>query len=450
MRNRVGVAALLALSPGLVQAQQGIAIDHKEVSCIVAGKFPKMNACFAPNADVARARVYFRPEGVTTWYYVEMKSDAPCLAGILPRPRKELVDKHINYYVHVTDKKFTEARTLEYNPLVVSNESECKDKPVGPYLTKAAVKVFPSLPGGFAAGGLGTAGAVGIGAGVAGAAAGGAAIASNNNDTNPTTTTLAPTTTQPTQTTTTTTTPTTTTPTQEPFKFVFKISPNPPKGVEPLEVTVDMCASTPNGGLRFFFNFDGGLFDFQGSTCSQTRTLTTAGVSGSAVDPPLTTLADTEYEVTGCAQPKGKPEKRECETRIARVIPDAAASSLRITPFQPNQTAARRLAWNSELDVDGGAGQVVANGSAAVFAGKGRSTAVAMGRRGDNRIEAQLVQGSGRAGTWRFDLTPTASLQAGSLRVISGEVAQVSGDAIVFRLKGQPGERIVFTFKTGK
>ena len=83
-----------------------------------------------------------------------------------------------------------------------------------------------------------------------------------------------------------------------------------------------------------------------------------------------------------------------------------------------------------------------------MFAGKGRSSAVATGRRGENRIEAQLVQGSGRPGTWRFELGSTASFEAGSLRVIAGEVAQITGDAVVFRLKGQPGERVVFTFRT--
>jgi hypothetical protein len=110
----------------------------------------------------------------------------------------------------------------------------------------------------------------------------------------------------------------------------------------------------------------------------------------------------------------------------------------------------RRLAWNSQLDVADGSGQVVVNGSTAVFSGPGRSTAMALGQRGENRIEAQLVQGSGRPGTWRFELGSTASLEPGSLRVVAGNVAMISGDAVVFRLGGRPGERVVFTFKTGR
>jgi hypothetical protein len=457
----LGAVALLVLSPGVVLAQQsGIAIDHKDVSCIVVGKYPKMNACFAPNSDVARARVYFRPEGNPNWYYVEMKADAPCMAGVLPKPRKELLNKHVDYYVHVTDKKFTEARTLEYNPIVVSAESDCKNKPVAPYVTNAAVQVFPGLPAGFAVGGgLGTAGAVGIGAAVAGAAAGGVAIANNNNNKPATTTATTTATTQPTQTTPTTTATTIAT-TQPPpgFKFSFKIHcvgctvPVPPSGPEPLTITIDMCDSTPKGDLRYFFDFDGGSFDFIGNTCQQTRTLTTAGVMGRALLTLPTTLpAPTVFDLTGCDEPKAQPALRECGHAVARVFPGkVAVSGFRVTPFRQSGTPARRLAWNSELIVDGGAGQVVANGSASVFAGKGRSTAVATGRRGENRIEAQLVQGSGRAGTWRFELSPTASFQSGSLRVIAGEVAQITGEAIVFKLKGQPGERIVFTFRTGK
>jgi hypothetical protein len=69
-------------------------------------------------------------------------------------------------------------------------------------------------------------------------------------------------------------------------------------------------------------------------------------------------------------------------------------------------------------------------------------------RSGDNRVEAQLVQAQGQAGLWRFELAGDRAV-AGSLRVIAGQVALVTGDVVVFRLKGQPGERVVFTF-TGR
>ena len=140
----------------------------------------------------------------------------------------------------------------------------------------------------------------------------------------------------------------------------------------------------------------------------------------------------------------------QCDTATATVTEAGfGTSAVRVTPVRPGP-ASRRLAWTSDLSLEDGAGQVVANGQSAVFASRGRSTAVASGRRGDNRIEALLVRGAGKPGTWSFELAPTASLQPGSIRVIAGEVALLTGDTVTFRLNGQPGERVVFTFKTGR
>jgi hypothetical protein len=119
----------------------------------------------------------------------------------------------------------------------------------------------------------------------------------------------------------------------------------------------------------------------------------------------------------------------------------------RPTCFQEGQTAeaAPTAAWSSELTVPGGHGQVVLNGTQAAFPGPFRSALDLRARRGANRLEAVLVQGEGKPGLWRFDL---AGIAPGSLRVVSGEVALVTEDAIVFRLKGRPGERMVFTFSS--
>jgi hypothetical protein len=441
------VLALPVASRGQEAATGGVAIDHKEVGCIVAGKFPKMNACFVPNADVARARIYFRAEGGTSWYYVEMKSDAPCMSGILPKPRKELIDKHINYYVHVTDKSFTEARTEEYDPIVVDSEGKCKNKLVAAALPKAAVQVFPGLPAGFAAGGIGTAAAVGGGVAVAGAA-GGVYAATKGGDT--TTTTFSPTTTSPTAggttTTTTSTTSSTTSSTTPPPAFRFSLKVSPTSGNDPLDVTMDMCDSVPVSSLRYFWDFDGdGTFDYQAFSCSQTRTfhvksvdLAAAGISST------TTLPHHTWTVTGCAEPRDpnvQPQERKCSSVDVRVDTPP-------TPFPLGAVPLASLAWNSQLDVAGASAQVVVNGATAVYSGVGPSEAAAAGRAGQNRFEAQLVQAAGKAGTWRFDLGRTRGMVGGSLRVIAGDVALVTADSIVFRLKGTPGERIVFTFET--
>ena len=111
--SRLGrlVGIVLAVLTPAIAHSQGLEIDHKAVGCIVVGKYPKMNACFTPVASLARSRVYFRPEGTPSWYYVDMKSDQPCLSGTLPRPSKKLVGKKVEYYLEAQDKSFTPSRT---------------------------------------------------------------------------------------------------------------------------------------------------------------------------------------------------------------------------------------------------------------------------------------------------------------------------------------------------
>src|SRR5678815_98309 len=143
-----------------IALSQGLEIDHKAVGCIVVGKYPKMNACFSPAANLARSRVYFRPEGTPSEYYLEAQN-----------------------------KAFVPSRTEGYAPIVVKSAQECKKNvPVAPFLNNATVAVFPSVPAGFVGGGIGTAAVVGIVG--AGAAAVGttAVVVSNNNDDNTTTT----------------------------------------------------------------------------------------------------------------------------------------------------------------------------------------------------------------------------------------------------------------------
>jgi hypothetical protein len=435
---RASLAVLAAFLPA-VSSAQGLNIDHVKVGCIVAGKFPRFNACFAPSANLARARVYFRAEGAANWYYVEMKSDAPCHAGILPKPKKNLVDKTIAYYVEGVDKAFTESRTVEAAAKVVSSESECKNLPMAPMVPKASVTVFPSMPAGFASAGLSTGVIVGsvVGAGVLG---GGIAAAAGGGDST-TTTTLGPSAGVTTTTTTTTsTTTTTTTLAKVQFNPVFAIHPNPPVGKDPLSVEFDMAGSTGNN-LRFRIDYDGdGVDDVYGAR-RLTKVYTLAGIK----IVPATTLAPAtkSYNTRMCVA--DTPGQFVCQENIVTVI----ESTFKVDSSQASP-AARRLAWVSELEVPGATGQVVVNGEAISFPKAGRSGAVAAGARGENRVEAQLVQGTGRAGTWRFDLSPTATLVPGSLKVVAGDVALVSGDVIVFRLGGKPGERVVFTFEAAR
>ena len=129
MRKAVSLFVLPALlgQRSLARAQ-GPEIGHKAIGCIIAGQYPKMTACFRPLGSVARGRVYFKPEAAPAWYYVEMKSDAPCHAGVLPKPTKKLINTKVLYYVQVVDKGLRRGPDRRVRPDVVEKESDCKDK----------------------------------------------------------------------------------------------------------------------------------------------------------------------------------------------------------------------------------------------------------------------------------------------------------------------------------
>src|SRR5882672_12337619 len=283
IERRVASSLVVLVFSATAARAQGVEIDHKAVGCIVVGKYPKMDACFTPATDVARSRVYFRPEGVTSWYYVDMKADQSCFSGTLPKPGKKLVGKKIEYYVEAQNKAFEPARTAEFGPVVVTSAQECKKNvPVAPFLNNASVAVFPSVPAGFVGGGIGTAAVVGI-VGAGAAAVGTAAVVASNNNNDTTTTTVAV---VVNPTTTTTLAPTTTTTTtlpktnKAPFA-VLTTNPDPPSGTGPLTVTFDLCKSTdPDGDpLSFFFDFGDGAKSSGSCSVSHTYSSTIRATS---------------------------------------------------------------------------------------------------------------------------------------------------------------------------
>jgi hypothetical protein len=542
IRRGLGLSLALIASSAAAVHSQGVAIDHKAVGCIVVGKYPKMNACFTPAADLARSRVYFRPEGVASWYYVDMKTDQPCFTGTLPKPGKKLVGKKIEYYVEAQNKTFEPARTAEYAPIVVRSAQECKKNvPVAPFVNNATVAVFPSVPAGFVGGGIGTAAVVGI-VGAGAAAAGTAAVvASNNNDT--TTTTTAPVVVNPTTTTTTLATVTTTTTTlpktnKAPFA-VLTTNPDPPSGNGPLTVTFDLCKSTdPDGDpLSYFFNFGDGsktsgscveshtyssnfratgdvkrqdrsyeaeacVVDTSNASACRTRTVNatnppppcnsapptitiTSPTSGqcfgssaipvSANAPNATSVTFTATYIqfcdgaslpggsatvngstpfsttlnvtqgTGCYE-LNATATNSCTGATANAGPvDFDYNPYCGLPFASKDKPGRDLVWSSDLGIEGARLQLVVNGGRSSFPSRGKSYGTAASIEGANRVEAMVVEGAGKAGLWRFDFLATSGV--GEIRVISGDVAQVSPSSVTFRLQGRVGERVVFTFQ---
>ncbi len=172
--------AVLVVSSSSAAAQT-LSIDHSAVACVVAEKFPRLEARFVPGDAVAKARVFFQTGNAKHWYAVAMKPEVGGFSGVLPKPKKSL--NAYRYYIEATDKSLGTSRTAEYTTSVVTGPGGCKGKMMGGGLGSAAVTLevpagAPAVPAGFSSSGLTAAGvagaaAVATGAAVAGTAAGG-------------------------------------------------------------------------------------------------------------------------------------------------------------------------------------------------------------------------------------------------------------------------------------
>lgn len=575
MRKGEVVLGLVALISPAALGAEGLGIDHRQVGCVVAGKHPSLNACFAPASRLARARVYFRVAGgAPDWYYVEMKSDAPCHSGVLPRPKGELVGRRIQYYLDAVDRSFAQSRTPEAEVLVVASRSDCDRKlAVAPFLSSAPVAVFPGLPAGFAgaAAGLGGGAAALIAVGGAAVVGGGVAMAAGgpegSGDTSPTTT-APPETLPPLVTSTTTTTTTRPAAGFSPVFDVFRggtlVVGDTVAGTEPLELTFDMCRSKGPYDLRFGVEVDGVK---RVDRCRSTLTFTTAGATRNASESGVRqSQTSRTYDVlmtirsegpnnapkddrrltvqvsaagAGCAgdtegpvvsltrplagsvypSPNAYPVHFEAsasdattgdngvglveykvnypgpdelvlgpvpgpspwpydwtQSAVMAYLGTACAKFLEVQAYARDtcgnstysakvlitvnntgpctppdeggapEASAASATVVSELGVAGGAGQVVANGEA-TFPRAGRSPFPLRLERGENRVEATLVEARS-AGTWRFELGGLPGFRPETLRVVAGDVVHLAAGSVTFRLQGRPGERVVFVFRS--
>jgi hypothetical protein len=162
-------------------AAETMSIEHAAVGCVVAEKFPRLEARFVPATAVGKARVFFQTTDAKRWYSVAMKPDSSAFSGVLPKPKKSL--DAFRYYIEVTDTSLSTSRTAEFTTSVVDGPGGCKGKVMGGGVASAAVTLevpagAPAVPAGFSSSGLtaaGVAGAAGAAAAVTGAAVAGAA-----------------------------------------------------------------------------------------------------------------------------------------------------------------------------------------------------------------------------------------------------------------------------------
>jgi hypothetical protein len=169
LRRIVQTLPILALSAdasgGAQPGTSTIAIDHRGVGCVEAGRFPRLEAAISPSGEVSRARVLFRPRAAAPWYAVAMKGEGNVFAAALPKPKKTLAE--FEYYIEAVGRAFDVARTPEYRPRVVSGRMACEQGRVMAGSVEAAsvaVEVpagAPAVPAGFATTGVTAAAATG-------------------------------------------------------------------------------------------------------------------------------------------------------------------------------------------------------------------------------------------------------------------------------------------------
>jgi hypothetical protein len=181
MFQRLSCALLVSFVASVPAGAEAPAIQHEPVACVVAGRFPRLEARFAPAESVARARVQFQAEGGRHWYGVAMKPGGTAFSAVLPKPKKSL--KSYRYYLEVVDTALGTSRTPEYSTTVAASGAACADVKEAGSVSSAVVKVevpagAPSLPGGFSASGVTAVGAAGaaVAAGAATAAAAGGGV----------------------------------------------------------------------------------------------------------------------------------------------------------------------------------------------------------------------------------------------------------------------------------
>jgi len=440
-----------------------LSIEHEAPACVRSGQYARLSACFRPEGSLARGRVYFRPNGAGDWFYVEMTGTPPCLQGVLPRPGKDL--ETVEYYVSGMDREFAESRTADHS-LLVTDSDTCATGVLAPVAESASVIIGSATgaaPVGFVTGG-GTSTGLILGV-VGGAAAAGAAVViagggggdeplaptptttttTTTTTTSTTTTTTTTTTRPPTPTTTTTTTTTTTLPaceTDPPLVSILQPSTGTLLGTSAL---IRASASDADSGVkevRFYYQY---CPVSMGGLCGPNTLI--------GVDSGAGPTYETTWSFPNCSFENDKwtvvaRAEDNCGNTAESFVDDLILGGRGCFRSGDRAADGSGATWVSELGVAGGRGQVVVDGAQASFPGPGTVAQALTLAPGPHRFEAVLVDGQGEPGVWRFDLSMLGA-DAGSLRVVAGEVSQLGPGLVAFQMSGQPGERVVFTLRTG-
>jgi len=476
-------------------------IEHPGIECIEPGKFAVVLSGVDPVDEVQTAKVYFRSSLYPDFYYVEMTRDVDRFVGVLPQVSPETPE--VVYYLEAIDNVFEGSRSREF----LADVDDCDDDPGAAYYTGSEPGIIvgattagsSALPPGFSAIGIvGTITAVGVSSGVGGgvgagvavaAAVGAAGVAGAVVATSPgesstttvvaappsttvattsvppsgspspstttavttsiTTTTVAPggTTTVPGPSTTTVPGPSTTT-TSTPTSTTSSSTSTTTTSAPPLDAscfTVQVlgdckvrlnatCVSLPvdrydwvldtqnkwnsvtvsNGPATFEHTWDGDDCGENSEAITFSLTVYRGGSSSSATKsisvPGNDLKAFSEQRLLPLKMAAFLELSSSGERGRARITLDGLAVQPMVSPGQP-----------VELRVDSAAGK--------------------------REVATVIMGGRGEPGLLRLDLSDTLEVVSGSLRATEGNVLTQGPRAITFRLAGQAGETVRFTFE---
>ena len=144
------LCVILSLRAPSIEAQTGPRILHDGLRCVLSAEHLILEALVEPTDGLTTVKAYFRANLYTQFYYVEMVPAGNVYQGVLPKPSPEITGLH--YYLEAMDSSFNSARTAEYTPEVVSNETSCREQNPTPaaYLDGTGAITVGSTGGGSA------------------------------------------------------------------------------------------------------------------------------------------------------------------------------------------------------------------------------------------------------------------------------------------------------------
>ncbi len=444
---------------GLARAQAP-EIQHVPIPCVAPGAYPVIDAVILPGADIRTAKVYFRSNKYSKFYYLEMAFDGTAFSTALPKPSLET--EEFVYYIEAVDVTFNnsigdehvaeirescqaEGPSLDEAPelLVGATESGVSASPpgfqtVGIVGSITSAGVVSALSGGSGIGAAVVVGGVAAAGGVVVAAANTKELAVSEPEPSAPVSALPPLAPPP---------PSAPVPPEGPG------TPSPPNPTEPEASEPNPPEEpVPSSPVRACFTgiFPGGSCNLKLESSCSTGPITSyrwaidasPALGGSSVS----TEASVNRNFPGCA---GE------EVAVSLTVGDGSGSSdsrsdsiqLPVSHKADSDSAPVHTSATSLLRGDGIAGRVVLN-DARLDATQSmvpfRHDFLA--GRGENHIEAFLSSPTAGA-VWEFDFSSARHFVPGSLRSAAGQTLLLSSHRIVFRLNGTPEERLRFSFE---